>query len=251
METQKKKVITKKSVGIILFSHDYKKVLLVQKRNTYSFLDFITGKYIKTNKKQIQKMFNTMTVYEKSIILSANFEYIWYYAFLTHVKTEFYYKCLNKFMSFMNDNGRFFKNLILNSGHVDTALWEAPKGRKTPDESNITCAMRELEEETSYNPNDYNFIFNIHNNKYKNIYIENNIRYNIIYYVAKLSCKSLKNGDPNINKLVQMNEIINIKWVNVSALDKYTMVPELKTFIKNMYNKLNAAYITHYTRFDE
>ena len=248
MESTKKRVITKKSVGIILFSKDYKNVLLVQKRNTYSFVDFITGKYVKSNKRYIQKLFNGMTIHEKTIIMSTNFEFIWYYAFISYIKNDFYYKCQSKFIAFINENGRLLRNYLLNSSHAESTLWEAPKGRKNPDESNITCAMREMEEETAYLPDEYNFIFDISNNKYKNIYMENNIRYNIIYYMAKKIDTEINN--PNLNKLLQMNELANIKWVPVNTLHKYNMTQELKNFILNASKRLTHKN-RHYGIFDE
>ena len=54
----------------------------------------------RTNKTYLIKLFNNMTVAEKLIILSLNFEQIWYHIFLTSDKSSDYYKYYTKFFTY-------------------------------------------------------------------------------------------------------------------------------------------------------
>ena len=57
-------------------------------------------------------------------------------------------------------------------------------------------------------------------------------------------------NNPNLNKLLQMNELANIKWVPVNTLHKYNMTQELKNFILNANKKLTHKN-KHCGIFDE
>ena len=222
------KVITKKSVGIIFFSKSLNNVLFIQKKTTYEFMDFLLGKYSKSNRSKLVKMFSNMTLQEKSVLLSMRFDYIWYYTFSVMTKSAVYYKSLNKFTDFTSDCGKLLRQLIFGTSHVESTLWEAPKGRKKAGESDIISATREVYEETGIDVKTYKIIPEF---KYKNIFIENNIRYNIIYYVARmLDCYSTS---INVNDVSRLQEVMNISWLSVNLLDRYNVNTTLKNFIKH------------------
>src|SRR5688572_28910419 len=92
------KLQEKISYGISLIRYNYKynkyEILMIKKRNSYSFINFAMGIYI-INEYELYGMFNNMTFYEKRIILTMNFEYIWSYLWNTD-KIEYNYNYLAK-----------------------------------------------------------------------------------------------------------------------------------------------------------
>lgn len=91
----------KHSAGIILFRKSIPPaILMVQKRCTYEFTDFVLGKYNPQNKNNLYRLFNNMTFHEKMDILSGDFRYIWYKAFLEDVCENMdFNKVYSKYMS--------------------------------------------------------------------------------------------------------------------------------------------------------
>ena len=64
-KSSSKQYIIKKSVGIILYDKSGKNVLLVQKRHSYAYTDFVMGKYQKNNRRTLLASMNNMTIHEK------------------------------------------------------------------------------------------------------------------------------------------------------------------------------------------
>ena len=226
----------KKSVGIILLTEDYSKVLLVQKRVSYAFAEFVRGKY---DNIRIPSLFNNMTLPEKLILKSNDFNLIWYYLNLTQEKTDFYFKCLLKFNNFINDGGKQLKNYINNSQNNNDLLWEPPKGRKGVDEGNCECAMRELEEETGIDSSKYKFFVYIKNNKYISTNIGHKTKYIAIYYTAKSKNEEIPKFNNNNDE--QIIEIIDSKWIPVDKLHGYHMDNELKQYIISLATRLKKT----------
>jgi len=175
-------MLTKTSIGIILIKQGLlnspPEVLLVHKRYTYAFNDFINGNYIYLHhndtkiflKKKnpilsLESLLEQMTTSELLDIMSLNFEQMWYKVCLNFKKDDPHYiKKYNKFYSeFIKfDNGKKLINLIKNTKIRGTLLWEVPKGRKNDNkETDLECAIREVEEETGRTKYYYRIIPNI------------------------------------------------------------------------------------------
>ena len=76
---QCKKPIT--SIGIIVYKHDDVTndilYLLIRRKDTLGFVDFMRGKYNIHDKKYIQNIVNVMTNEEKRRILKFDFDVLW------------------------------------------------------------------------------------------------------------------------------------------------------------------------------
>src|SRR3989304_3957528 len=93
-------------------------ILLICKRWTYAYIDFIHGKYNSLDNFQLIELFNKMTFEEKLDILSLNFAQMWYRIWLNTPKKKQYhiskakfkknsYKIfprVRKFYSYISDN---------------------------------------------------------------------------------------------------------------------------------------------------
>lgn len=238
-------MLTKTSIGIILVKPGSIKfppeVLLVHKRHTYVFSDFVNGNYIylhhNTNnfflKKKytimsLETLLEQMTTDELLDILSLNFEQIWYRIHLSVDKTDpIYIKKYNKFKSefLYFDNGAKLTSIINSIRGRGTLLWEVPKGRKLYNikESDLECAMREIEEETGITKSHYEIIPNV---KKKISYISNNVKYIFIYFVAFTNAKIIKTRNRLNAKIYEsqtigsndIREVSEIGWFNLQYI---------------------------------
>ena len=67
------------SYGIILFRSSDQGVqyLMIRRKNSFGYIDFIRGKYIQNNLEHLQIMFNEMSMEEREQIRTNNFETLW------------------------------------------------------------------------------------------------------------------------------------------------------------------------------
>ena len=94
----------------------------------------------------------------------------------------------------------------------DEPEWGFPKGRRNFNETDLNCALREFNEETNINYEDYVLYENII--PLEEEYIgSNKIKYKNVYYIGKIrdNNKELK-IDPENND--QISEVKSIKWLS-------------------------------------
>jgi len=237
----------KYSYGIILRRYNIKEknyqYLIVRRRITYSFFEFVYGKININNENILRKAFGEMTNNEKIDILYGNYDNLYYKAYLQNPPKNIHYNQLesydikkylkNKYMFdnlYHKNEGKYIRELIHNSTN-NGLLYEIPKGRKSnKNETDLEAAMREFLEETGISTNFYNIDFNI--KPIKQSYISNNIKYYNTYYVAYT-----KTQEPiklKFNNNQQISEIDEICWLNknqIKVVDNNNRIIDLiKTF---------------------
>ena len=133
----------------------------------------------------------------------------------TDYDIESCYYCMQKYKYdklFKNGKNRLL--LLMNQSKSLPLVWEIPKGRKHRDESEITCAIREFEEETFINPKGYKII----TTKPVSVnHISNNICYVSKYYVAAYN-NDYKGKTTFGDNITTLTEIIDIKWVSLEDI---------------------------------
>ena len=213
------------SCGVILFKvcknyinkDDKYKFLLIRRKDTLGYVEFLRGKYDENNKDYIKRLLNMMTLCEIDKILKNSFETLWNRLWLNRnikqYQTE-YNTSLVKFNNLKNGKYYLLETLIKEANIVYTEKeWGFPKGRRNLRETDYECAVREFEEEIGINRKEYDVLRNI--KPIEEIFIgSNNVRYKHIYYIA-LS-KTIKDYmvDPmNIN---QISEIGKIEWLSIN-----------------------------------
>lgn len=236
------------SYGLIIFKKDKNdkkdiKLLMINKKDSLCYVDFIKGRYDTNNVNYIQILIDKFSNEEKDNILKNDFNTLWKNLWLVKdiKKDKEYIKCKTKFYKlkngYYNENLKLKINLsyfVTNSKtNYDSSEWEFPKGKKKINEKNINCAIRECYEETNYSKNDYNIIINIE--KFSELYFgENKIQYRHIYYLAELN-----NFDKDIsNKIISQNiEVKRIDWLN-----KEDCLSKLRVYQKSRENVINSVY---------
>lgn len=207
------------SYGIILYDNTDTsniKIVMIERKNTISFIEFLRGKYNIDNENYIQKLFDRMNITEKGKIINENFDNLWNDLWIDtscinqRIKKEYEKSKINfNILKSREDFNLkyFFKNSNLNYNENE---WEIPKGRRNTGEENKDCAIREFMEETNISPDKYKLINNIVplTEEYKGM---NNVNYKHVYYVAKIN--QYEKLYINENNPDQYKEIKTIKWL--------------------------------------
>ena len=234
------------SYGIIVFRKSDKGIqfLMIRRKDSFGYIDFIRGKYIAHNKEQLQKIFNEMSVHEKEFIKNNNFETLW-----TNMwgETAHLYQYKNE-ESISQKKFESLKNGIINNNNDTVILldklidesttswleteWEFPKGRRNYQEKDLDCAIREFEEETGYSRQNINIIENII--PFEEIFIGSNHKsYKNKYYLAYM------NKPIDILQNFQKTEVSKLEWKTLSecleSIRPYNI--EKKQLIENI-NKI-------------
>lgn len=221
------------------------KFLMVSRRHTYTYIEFLRGLYDILDIEYIQNMFNKMNLNEKKNILENNFKYLWEKIWLTNInnrknKTEFY-KGIIKFNilknGFYNNNKFYNLNYYVENSKTEykDPEWYFPKGKKEKEENEINASLREFIEETNISKEKINIREDI---KLEEIHIgSNNKKYKTILYLCEYKENDyldiVNNFNNNIKNNFQKIEIGNIKWISLK---------ELKTYFRN-YEKSKIELI--------
>ena len=206
------------SYGIILYKHigTEIKYLLVRRKDSLSYVEFIRGKYNINNLDYVEKLLNRMTSDEKNRLLNNTFEDLWNLLWIKvgakQHKKEYNYSC-EKFneLKTKKDNGLSNLELLINKteDNWDTPEWGFPKGRRNLYEGDLNCAEREFNEESGLTKKDYIILKHI-NPVYEVFVGSNNVKYKHIYYVGL--CLNDIEANINIKNKHQIAEIGDIGW---------------------------------------
>lgn len=231
------------------------KVLLIQRKDTMGFIDFIRGKYPEKNKTDYLKVYlSEMIPEEVESLRTKHFDQLWDELWYDH--TSKYYKN-DKKEAKEKFNQINLKELLENCTDSKWKYQEfgLPKGRRNLKENFKDCAIREFEEETNYTPDEYTLLDELGNIE-EEFTGSNGVRYKHIYFIAKVK-NDAKLAKMNSNNLSQLNEIKNIGWFTESEalflIREYNI--EKKSVIKKsfqaieMYNQCyNFEYIRSFLR---
>ena len=189
--------------------------LLIKRKDTLGYVEFLRGKYDENNKEYLIKIFNTMTKTEIIRIKNLEFKLLWNELWCFKNNNLYQQEYDNSLIKFNNLKNKKYFNLdniieMAATPYIDKE-WGFPKGRRNIKETDYNCAVREFEEETGFQKKEYNILKNIKPVE-EIFYGSNNIKYKHIYYIGQeLENKKLE-IDPN-NKY-QATEIGGISWFN-------------------------------------
>jgi len=194
----------------LAFLHNAMEYILIQRKDSLSFIEFIRGKYSQHNDAYISKLLRGMTKNEQERILTKSFEElwndIWGKASVARIHKNDYDASEKRFLQISNKLPQLVDE---NPTEWTEPEWGFPKGRRNPYESDNNCAVREFIEETGLHRNDFSVIQNI--STLSEIFTgSNNINYCHKYYVA--ICNSSTEVHMNSNNIHMTREIGAIKW---------------------------------------
>jgi len=236
------------SYGIILYHKfdDIIKIILIERRNSIAFIEFLRGKYDINNQEYIQVLIDRMNLQEKQLIINNDFDTLWknLWVDLNNINNRIKREYEKSKINFNNLKKREKNNLKyfidISSTSYQENEWEIPKGRRNNREKNKSCAIREFEEETNISEDKYKIINNIVPliEEYKGI---NNVNYKHVYYIAKINEFEELNVNPNNSN--QILEVNSIQWLSKEecfqkirkySKEKIQVVNNFFTFIENI-----------------
>ena len=173
------------SIGIIAFRYNKNKqninsntngvleYLMIRRKDTLGYIDFMRGKYSVYNKEYVMNMFKQMTSNEKENIRVLDFDELWKDIWKSESISNQYkveeivsrekYNSLKK--GILNNNEIYTLNDIIDESYSydlwNEAEWGFPKGRRNYLEKDYDCAVREFSEETGLNIKNLKNIHNI------------------------------------------------------------------------------------------
>jgi len=204
------------SYGVISFrKKETIQYLMICRKDSLGYVDFIRGKYPLYNKKYIQNLVDEMTIQEKENIINNDFNTLWKKLWFSDNETQYRIEeksSKNKFEQIkrgiqLTDSDKYdIFTLINNSKTKWTAPeWGFPKGRRNYGEKDMQAGLREWSEETGYPIKSLNIVSNIL--PYDEFFVGSNYKsYKHKYYLAYM-----KEDKPTCN--FQKSEVSQLKWL--------------------------------------
>jgi 8-oxo-dGTP pyrophosphatase MutT (NUDIX family) len=218
------------------------KYLLICRKDTLGFVDFMRGKYPLHDRKYIHNIVDEMTINEKQKLLDSNFDKLWRELWRDNIGIQYRGEERNSFEKFNSlkittKQPHTIQSIISESTTTWTEPeWGFPKGRRNYKEKDITCALREFEEETGYSAKDMCLIQNLL--PFEEVFTGSNKKsYKHCYYLAKM------NDNTNNYGAFQETEVSAIDWFTYEeAIKKIRHYNLEKIEILTRVNKLLREY---------
>jgi 8-oxo-dGTP pyrophosphatase MutT (NUDIX family) len=192
-------------------------VLLIQRRDTLGYVEFMRGKYLVGNVDYVMSLFNQMTISELERLEAYDFETLWNALWNNQISRQYrqeYETALAKYNSLVaGGEDAHCKTLAWYIEHANrewiTPEWGFPKGRRGNRESEISCALREFTEETGLDETQCNLVKNLLPIE-ENFLGGNRIQYRHRYYLAY--CKQTTEVCIDVSNTIMNREIGDIGW---------------------------------------
>lgn len=195
-------------------------VLLIQRRDTLGFVDILRGKYQLHDTDYIKRQIAVMTTFEKERLLHCDFDQLWKDMWGSeHADIQYKKDKEISRVKLQQLRETFLPQIIAEcTSHWDTPEWGFPKGRREPYESDLACALREVQEETGLTDKDIHIIHNLEPLS-ESFFGTNHVHYCHKYYVGFMSDGS--QVQYNENNPHMKREIGNLGWFSLNdALQK-------------------------------
>jgi len=208
-------------------------VLMIKKRNTYAFIEFVRGVYDPYKDYDLEYMFASMTITEKSMIQTRDFITLWNFCNGAPSKSSersIYMRSLKKYTTLLSRDGDILHTLISNTKNA-TLLWEIPKGRPNKRETPLISATREFEEETGLSKEVYKILFDEGSIEYT--FVDCGVKYKYIYYIAVLGSNVTPTYDyTNHHMLWELSELKFMTSMAIQELNNQRLVKIARIMIK-------------------
>jgi len=240
------------SIGIIVFRRNETlpqndlEYLMIRRKDTLGFIDFMRGKYSIYNKDYIINMMKQMTIAEKQKVLTYTFAELWKDIWGSEdISNQYKVEEIiskEKFNSLksgiMNKNELYDLNTIVEESNRydmwEEPEWGFPKGRRNFQEKDYECATREFKEETGLDARKLRIIENLM--PYEELFTGSNYKsYKHKYFVSFMQFNdtlNMENFEPS--------EVSKMEWKSyddcVQCMRPYNL--EKKKLLTNINNCL-------------
>lgn len=212
----------------------HSRVLMIRRKDSMSFAEFMRGKYDVNDLDYIGKLFKNMTLKEQSLLVCEPFETLWKQTWGDDKNSSEFPMAKEKFLALDKLN-----LMITNLSPYTEPEWGFPKGRRMRGETDLACAIREFGEETNI-PRDAYVVL-------KNMVVEetfmglNGVRYRHVYFVALLKHPEMVNLQQKMTPM-QRREISGIGWRTFDEI--MSLIRPHHTQREEMVNQLKSILDT-------
>lgn len=191
-------------------------VLMVRRKDSMAYMEFIRGKYDPTDHVYIKKLLSNMTISEQNSIEHEEFDTLWSKLWGQGRDTH----SLEYEISKTNYETIPRAKLISEAKSVySEPEWGFPKGRRSKGETDMDCATREFWEETNIPGNAYDVVEKL---CFTEVFTgTNNIKYKHIYYVALLKDSKVIDLTQKLTSM-QRREISAVSWKTLKECKEIT-----------------------------
>ena len=211
------------SIGVIVFNNKKElKYLMIRRKDSLGYVDFMRGKYPLFNKRYLLNIINEMTLSEKKNLLEKDFDELWKELWGDHIGVQYRGEektSKEKFNSLktgitLKTQSYSLESLINESeSKWDEPEWGFPKGRRNFQEKDLCCALREFEEETGCNKNAIKIVYNLL--PFEELFTGSNYKsYKHKYFLAYME------EDINLENF-QKTEVSKIDWKTFNECRDY------------------------------
>ena len=166
--------------------------LLIQRKDSLRFVDFVRGKYTVSDPAYLKQMLSNMTNEEREFLKTTTFDNLWKRvwgsASVRNYKND-YDNSKQRFdaITARDETGKNMLECIIEETSTiwTQPEWGFPKGRRNPGESDMKCAIREFEEETGIAEGDIKVVQNMEP-LLETFYGDNHIHYCHKYFLAQI-----------------------------------------------------------------
>lgn len=219
--------------------------LMVQRKHSLGYLEFMRGRYNLENKEAIIHLIEQMTPSEIDNITNYDFDFLWNDLWdLNNIKNKNHHK------EYSQSKQKFYQ-IKLNCPHIITNTkplfnfneWGFPKGRRESYESDLVCAIREFEEETNLEESNYTIMEKCKSIR-ENLKGTNGINYAHNYFLSIINDNS--DSKDETNREIGQTKVLNI----LECLDKIRPYHKNKIrIIKHIYMVIND-FLDEYSKMD-
>ena len=218
------------SIGVIcikILQNKQPEYLLIRRKDSFGYSDFIRGKYPIYNENYIVNLINEMTLEEKEMLLEQHTK-----AYNESDYNLLYFKKMYSYFKTYDLN--YLKNLIEQSiTRWSETEWGFPKGRRNFQEKDLDCALREFEEETGMNKENMIILENVI--PYEETFTGSNYKsYKHKYFIA------LTFDDIPISENYQKSEVSKVAWKTFEETIKLLRPYNLEKI--DMLSKVNKIW---------
>jgi 8-oxo-dGTP pyrophosphatase MutT (NUDIX family) len=220
--------------------------LMICRKDTLGFIDFMRGKYSIFNKDYIMNMLKQMSVEEKNNLKTLEFNELWkniwgnenisnQYKVEEIVSREKFNSLRN---GVLNKNMYYTLSSLIDESYQydiwDEPEWGFPKGRRNYQEKDYECAIREFSEETGLNVRNMKILQNIL--PFEEIFTGSNYKsYKHKYFIAHMPYQ-----DTHFIHNYEESEVSKIEWKTyeecMNSIRTYNL--EKKRLITNIHYAL-------------
>jgi len=218
------------SSGIIAFRNNTTEkstrleYLMICRKDSLGYVDFLRGKYPLYNKNYILALIDEMTITEKANILSCEFSKLWQTLWGDFVGLQYRGEeksAKDKFIQIKRgikicDTESYNLSTLIEESNTnwETPEWGFPKGRRNYQENDLTCSLREFEEETGYDKKGISIVKNLL--PFEETFVGSNLKsYKHVYFLGHMDYAA------DMLTSYQKSEVSEMRWFTLDECQEH------------------------------